>query len=713
MDVTILFGYVIAIAIPVFAVYLIFALDLFGTGKSTTVFLSLAWGAVGAFGLAYILNNAILNLMISIAGNTFVSGRTSLSLVTSFTGPVVEEILKAAVLVYLIQQPRFRYIVDGAIYGFAAGIGFSVAENLFYLHGYGSLGLVITRVLSASLMHATASGLVGISLGRVRRARSNQRFLLSTAGIVLAMVVHITYNNLVNPESVLNLLTGSGGLQGTTLLLVAIGFGFSGGVLIAYLINQGLVEEKKRFSDTLNLADKVSRGERKAVQGLGGDAIEQIFKELGEDFGADKVDKIRRLLVIQANIGILRNNLNSPASDRLRKAWEDEIAALRKETDQIRNELGVYVMSFLRGVFPSEDENLANSFRREIVKSDPTQVHSFDMFMSASRAAGTVSPEHLERMATLLQRIAIFKDVSLADLENLSRAITDRTYRDGEIIFKEGDEGDAMYLIEQGGINIFAVQADGKEKLLRSCQAGDFVGELALLDGLPRSASARASGSLRVQILLRDHFMRFIQSRPNVIIALLKFLAQRVRNSTIIIETSISWATHVAEGNYGEARGLAMLPTPAGATSPDQMSTQEVIAPVEVLVSQPDSARVISPETPLALSGAFARIAATLEQREETLRTKQMKDGTIPADISELPDREQKVMFAIMRNPLSTTEGILTETIKDQLEAIDQLPDILTMLTKNDWLITSGEPPAVRYKVNTKRKRGRSKLATS
>src|SRR5262249_32349285 len=244
-----------------------------------------------------------------------------------FTGPIVEEILKAAVLVYLIQQPRFRYIVDGAIYGFAAGIGFSVAENLFYLNGYGSLGLVVARVLSTSLMHATASGLVGISLGRVRRARSNHRLLLSTVGIFFAMTVHITFNKLVHPQNVLHVPTTSGGVHGTALLLVAIGFGFGGGILIAYLINQGLVEEKKRFSETLNLADKVSKGERKAVQGLGGDAIEQILLELGEDFGADKVDKIRRLLVIQANIGILRNNLKSPASDRLREAWEGEIAA--------------------------------------------------------------------------------------------------------------------------------------------------------------------------------------------------------------------------------------------------------------------------------------------------------------------------------------------------------------------------------------------------
>ncbi len=97
---------------------------------------------------------------------------------TRITAPIIEEILKALILIYLIQHPRFRYIVDGAVYGIAVGIGFALSENLFiYLPGAGDAVLVtaISRTLSTSLMHATASGLVGISLGRLRRVHGPAR----------------------------------------------------------------------------------------------------------------------------------------------------------------------------------------------------------------------------------------------------------------------------------------------------------------------------------------------------------------------------------------------------------------------------------------------------------------------------------------------------------------------------------------------------------
>ena len=107
---------------------------------------------------------------------------------------------------YFIQRPRFRYIVDGAVYGFAAGIGFAVRENFFYLNGLttedAALGLAISRVLSASLMHATASSMVGIAFGRLRRSQGRwaQRAIWPLSGIIVAIIIHLIYNNAVQIE---------------------------------------------------------------------------------------------------------------------------------------------------------------------------------------------------------------------------------------------------------------------------------------------------------------------------------------------------------------------------------------------------------------------------------------------------------------------------------------------------------------------------------
>src|SRR5579864_2849687 len=106
MTISTLVAFLVAIAIPIGAVYLIFTLDLFGTGKRSTILISLGWGALGAFTLAYILNSTILS---------YISYETA----ETFVGPIVEEILKASMLVYLITRPTFHYAVDGAVYGFA------------------------------------------------------------------------------------------------------------------------------------------------------------------------------------------------------------------------------------------------------------------------------------------------------------------------------------------------------------------------------------------------------------------------------------------------------------------------------------------------------------------------------------------------------------------------------------------------------------------
>jgi CRP-like cAMP-binding protein len=517
--------------------------------------------------------------------------------VVSVTGPIVEEILKAAILIYLVRHPRFRYIVDGAAYGIAVGIGFATSENyFFYLPDAGSavLGVAISRVLSTALMHATASSLVGISLGRLRRSRDTSKIGWPVLGIGLAITLHVVFNNVVSK------------LEGVSLLLIAIGFGIGGSLMIGFLISQGLKEEKKRFAETLGLSVGVSTGERKAVQRVGGAPIEQIFGELDDFFGKSSISQIRRLLALQANVGILKNNLSNPVSERLRKAWEDEIDELRAEIDKLRGELGGTVNLFLQSVFPSDDLALQDALTEEMGQYDPTLVHTFDMFMRVSELAETFTPEQLAAMAERLSTIGIFKNVSLANLENLSRAIVVQTFEEGQLLFDKGDQGDAMYLIEQGSVNISTTDHEGKEKLLRVYQGGDVVGEFSLLDGQPRSARGRAASKLSAFVLQREVFMRFIQSRPQVILAMLQYLADKARYTTQAVETSIAWIGQITAGHY-QAPEAVPESTPAAAAQPTEAP---VFEPADV-----------SAETPALVGEVFSKAAATLEKRGLTTRS--------------------------------------------------------------------------------------------
>ncbi len=566
-------AYGIAVAIPLFTVYLFVTQDVFGTGKPSTMLVSMAWGAVGAYGLALVVNDATVAL-----------GLLNADRVTHVSGPVIEELLKAVILVVLVRRPQFRYLVDGALYGIAVGIGFALSENLFiYLPASGSavLGTAISRVLSTSLMHATASGLVGIALGRSRRAAPRKGMPGAATGLVLAIVLHLAYNNVV------------GRLDGHVLLLVAVGLGSGGSLLVVWFIQQGLTDEKRRFARTLGLQSDVSSGERQAVQQLGQTSMEQILAELEGFFGPHNVAQIRRLLVLQANLGILQNNLAGPSSPRLRAAWQQEIGVLHTEIAAIRDELSAPVRLFLRRVFPSGDRALQDAFGAEIARFDPTLVHTFDMFMRVSELAQTFAPADLEALAARLSKIEIFKHVSLADLENLSRAITSETYADRQVLFEQGDQGDAMVLIEQGLVDISRRDSSGDVKQLLTAHAGDVVGEFSLLDGHPRSARAQANGPVRALLLPREAFMLFIQSRPRVILAVLQYLAAKARTTTDAIEASITWMARIQQAatRAAPASGTRSLPFDAA-----------------VLDFDPD---VLSEATLSRIDWTFARIAET------------------------------------------------------------------------------------------------------
>lgn len=641
----------ITVAIPLLAVYFIFALDLYGTGKESTILTCIGWGAIGAFWLSLQINNRLLLPNIGYEQTV------------GLFGPIIEEILKSLVLIFFIQRPRFRYAVDGAIYGFAVGIGFSVTENMYYLADprNASLGFAIARVLSASLMHATVSGLVGISFGRLRRSGSSGKVLWSVGGILLAMALHIAYNLVVSQT----------GLNPTVLLLLAIGMGIGGSVVIAFLIQNSLKEEQQKFKQSLGMAIGVTDRERAAVQQVGSDAYEQAMSDLGAQFGTEKEGMIRRLSSLQANVGILRNNLAGNVSGRLRTAWEAEIAAARDEMERLRRGIGVYAMSFYRNVFPDDtiDDEAAQLFRTQVAIADPEHVHSFDLF--AVNVA--LSADEQQQIADTLGKVDIFKDVPAHELENLSRAVQRRTYRDSDVLFRQGDAGDKLYLIEDGAISIYSAQRSGEETLINTTGAGEAVGELALVDDAPRSATAKAKGALTVYELKRDQFKSFMQSRPQVIMAVLTYLAQRVRFSTEIVESSIAWANSIARGDLIEAQRLSRstVASVAAGTGSGRMSLRG-IGPID------DELESIIPDSPMAgRMSIFRRASTALAEREQNTSSSMPVNRTDPAarNSAGIGNTGLSRLFSIDRKR-ATGEQPAVPAVTDRKRATGEQPSI-------------------------------------
>lgn len=135
----------------------------------------------------------------------------------------------------------------------------------------------------------------------------------------------------------------------------------------------------------------------------------------------------------------------------------------------------------------------------------------------------------------LLLRSPLFSQLAPAELEKVVALLRRRRYRAGEPVFREGDPGTALYVVDTGEIRILLGGADGKEVVLSLLGSGEFFGELALLDGEPRSADAVATAPTEVLVLPRDDFLRLLREVPAVSINMLAALSRRFRRTDRLV----------------------------------------------------------------------------------------------------------------------------------------------------------------------------------
>ena len=112
-------------------------------------------------------------------------------------------------------------------------------------------------------------------------------------------------------------------------------------------------------------------------------------------------------------------------------------------------------------------------------------------------------------------------------------ANTVRTYRRGEVIFRQGDDGDCMFDIRRGMVGIYAHYGTKKERLLTRLVTEDCFGEMALLEGLPRSATAVSlQDDTRVMCVTKASFGRYLQEKPGKVLRIMQQMSARIRKLT-------------------------------------------------------------------------------------------------------------------------------------------------------------------------------------
>jgi uncharacterized membrane protein len=161
--------------------------------------------------------------------------------------------------------------------------------------------------------------------------------------------------------------------------------------------------------------------------------------------------------------------------------------------------------------------------------------------------------------ADLLSTISLFEGLSRDDLKELAHALVERKFTAGQILFEQGDEGDAMYIVADGQLNIYLPGEASRRVSLKDIGVGEFFGELALFDDQPRSASVLAATDVVVLELGRATLSDYLARRPRAAMAILRTMATRLRQTNALLseraaknvvaelEKNLTWRDRLAD----------------------------------------------------------------------------------------------------------------------------------------------------------------------
>ncbi|MDD5629336.1 MAG: Crp/Fnr family transcriptional regulator [Elusimicrobia bacterium] len=167
----------------------------------------------------------------------------------------------------------------------------------------------------------------------------------------------------------------------------------------------------------------------------------------------------------------------------------------------------------------------------------------------------------------LLRRIPFLKALPPVELKRIARIATEIAFRAGETIFSKSESGSRMFVVISGRIRIFTSSHAKKQKTFAYLDPGDLFGEMSLVDGHTRSASARAETDSRLLVIRKSDFKGLLFSDPKLCFFLLRTVSERLRQANEEIENllfrnmlgRVSGALNALVGRGRRFRGGVLL----------------------------------------------------------------------------------------------------------------------------------------------------------
>jgi CRP/FNR family cyclic AMP-dependent transcriptional regulator len=169
---------------------------------------------------------------------------------------------------------------------------------------------------------------------------------------------------------------------------------------------------------------------------------------------------------------------------------------------------------------------------------------------------------------SLLRSHPLFRDLPPAVIEHLGSYMKTRRVARGTTIFAKGDPGSGLMGVLAGAVKVSVASADGKDIVLNVFREGDIFGEIALLDGRPRTADATAMSDCELIVIERRDFVPFLSSQPEVMLKFIEILCSRLRRTSEQVQdiTFLNLPTRLAKTLLQLTGGVQGSATPSKAS---------------------------------------------------------------------------------------------------------------------------------------------------
>ena len=135
--------------------------------------------------------------------------------------------------------------------------------------------------------------------------------------------------------------------------------------------------------------------------------------------------------------------------------------------------------------------------------------------------------------------------------------MTELSFKKNDVIFRQGDKGKEMYYINSGKVGIFIEYGTPRQRMLAEIETGDYFGEMALIDNMPRSAAAVVTEDALVTAIDSDTFHQFIGEHPQIAVEIMTNLSKRLRSLTAeFMEACRTIAESMDETGHIKKKGL-------------------------------------------------------------------------------------------------------------------------------------------------------------